>query len=463
MARIKLPSNVTRKVVALFFGFISFVASAQIDSLYKSSDFVLVGQIKIISGWFSGDLGTDHFYVTLDVDTIYKQGFVPQTQPIQLHWIVSNLRCPDVPSNSCISKHEGEPKVFFLKREHFFEGAEIPDELILPATKISRRHLNQLKTEDLIVVEPFSSPNVCNDNCELCSNVESEQWDKVEKHIKKHANAEWSNNWMHHQAVQWVLPDRMILASLPSSMSMRFNFITNTGNVEALVHYQVGYYKTYFTWIPRLLNALFNAQAYGRFSRENYDTLILKSFELDKVTSTQYLAHEEREYKRQVRDSSWTAEYGNSIPLDSTLVLLASAYEGPTKLYVDYKTMPDYEGRAKAYVDTLLKYKKVYSLCLMTNHGHPEIAAYSVSALEKLADVKAIPWLVDLASFEISAGFYPKHYEKRNVLRKQLIETIDELTSTQTLSRSYPYGMPEHTFEMSFSIPLWRSKYVFLE
>jgi hypothetical protein len=134
--------------------------------------------------------------ITLEVDSIYKQRFVTRSQPMELHWVVSNIYCDEVPMSKCVTIYEGELKVFSLKRIHFFEGAEMPDSLIQPYTIQNRL------------------------------------------------------GWMRHRAIKWVMADRMILASLPSYQNVRFLFITNQREVESLVDYQIGYYKVYMRWIP---------------------------------------------------------------------------------------------------------------------------------------------------------------------------------------------------------------------
>jgi len=416
--------------------FSSIKTYASIQTLFEQSDVVLTGKIKFISGPMNGDLGTDHYYVTLDVDSIYKRRFVSPTQPIQLHWIVSNLRCSEIPMSNCITKHEGEQKIFFLKKAHFFEGAEIPDSLILTLNELNRQTIHQLSNDDLIWIEPFKSEKTCSHDCGFCHSIEEEDWEKVEKHIAKNANNERRLDWMRHRAIKWVMPDRFMLSSLPSYQSVRYLFITNKREVEAMGYFQIGYYKTFATWIPHVLYKLFRAQAYRHFSRENYDTMMLMSFEVDKVTSPQYLSFDRSQYERQIHDSTWTTTYGESIHLDSNLVLLASVYEGPTALYEDYKTMPNYEQNAFNYIDTLLKHQKVYSLCVMSNHAIPAVAAYSVRALGSLKDRKAIPFLIQLANHEVEGPFTPAHFDDRNELRKAIIETLDILTGTTTTSRT---------------------------
>jgi hypothetical protein len=435
-------------------------SNAQLNSLYAQSDFVFIGQIKTIIGPMSGDLGTAYYLVEMDLIRIYKQTFIPPTEIIQLSWIVSNLRCAELPLSNCITRHEGEPKIFFLNLNHFYGGDEIPDSLILPYSAVNDHQLTKLKASNLIRLEPFKSKNACDEACALCADIDDKNWNKVEHHITKHANEERALNWMHHRNIKWVLPDRMILASLPSYQNVRFLFITNSGDVEALVYYQVGFYKTYFTWIPRGLNMLFNAQVYHRFARENVDTLILKSFDINYVTSPQHLAFDRTEYERQIHDTLWSNQYGLSIEIDNELLLLASVYEGPTTLYEDYKTMPNYHSNATSYIDSLEKYDKVYSLCIMARHQIPDVATYSVSALARLQNKNAIPFLIKQAEYEVNASFYPAHFEARDDLRKAILLSLDTLTGVKTISRSYPFGVPTNTWEMSYSIPLWRKSFI---
>lgn len=432
--------------------------SASINTLFNQSDYVFSGNIKLISGPTIGDLGTEHFFVTFEVDQVYKRRFVAPSQPIQVHWIVSNLHCSAIPMSQCITKHEGEAKVFFLKRSHFYEGAEIPDSLIMSDNQVNHTALQQLRDDDLIQIEWYKSAQPCATSCALCHDIEEEDWGAVKKYLARNANEEQRLGWMRHRAIKWVMPDRTILSSLPSYQSIRFLFVSRNREVESLAFFQIGYYKTFATWIPNVLYHLFNAQAYHHFSRENYDTMMLKSLELDVATSQQYLAFERKEYIRQIYDSSWQQQFGQSNTPDSSLVLLASVCEGPMALYEDYKTMPNYEQNAFNYVDSLVKHKKVYSLCLMSHHSIPSVAAKSVTALSKLNDSRAIPFLIQLANHEVEGPFTVTQFEDRNVLRVALISTLDELTGTMTTSRSYPYGIPENTWEMSFSIPLWQER-----
>jgi hypothetical protein len=204
---------------------------------------------------------------------------------------------------------------------------------------------------------------------------------------------------------------------------------------------------------------LFKVQAFHRFSKENTDTLILKFFELNRVTSPQYLAFDHIEYERQIQDTVWTAQYGQSIELDGNLVLLTGVFEGPTALYEDYKTMLDYETNAFNYIDTLLKRGKVYSLCVISNHANPKVAGYSVIALGKLRDKKAIPFLVLIADFEVTGSFTYAHFEARDDLRKAIFQTIDGLTVTTSLNRTFAYDTITDTYDMVYTIPIWQQRF----
>lgn len=185
----------------------------------------------------------------------------------------------------------------------------------------------------------------------------------------------------------------------------------------------------------------------------------MKSFELNRITSHQYLSFDRTEYERQIHDSTWTAQYGQSIELDSNLVLLTGVFEGPTALYEDYKTMPEYETNAFNYIDSLVKRRKVYSLCVMSNHANPTVAKYSVIALGKLKDKKAIPFLVQLVEFEVTGSFTSAHFEARDELRKAIFQTIDGLTGTTTLSRTFPYDTVTDTYDMFYTIPIWQQRF----
>jgi len=63
---------------------------AQTDSLYKTADVVCVAEITSISPPFSSDLGTEHYYVSVQIHDVFKQRIPFEKEDATLHWIVSN-------------------------------------------------------------------------------------------------------------------------------------------------------------------------------------------------------------------------------------------------------------------------------------------------------------------------------------------------------------------------------------
>ncbi len=436
----------------------SISTKAQLDSLFAKADVVLSGEITSIFGGFSGDLGTEYYFVSIQTDSIYKQNFHIETIPTNITWVVSNLRCKEITLEKCISKYQKGKWIFFLNKKHFYSGEELPDSMILPFSETKEKTISQISEKQQIKINHFSRDKKCDENCELCNYIKTENWEKVEKYIRKHLNDE-NRMWMQHRRIKWTLTDRFILASLPSYCSTRFKFITATRETEAYVGYQVGYYKTFGGCLPHLLNSLFGLQAYGFFSKENIDTLILRSFIIDSNASVQYLGYEKANYTSMLTDTSKQKLYGKNMPLPDDYILLAAVFDGAIRLYEDFKTMPDYYERAKKYIDKLEAEKKVYLLSLIASHTIPEIAEYSLHALKKLNDERSIPFLISLAEYKYNMyALGWRNFELHESFMKTLIETLDSLTNSKTNQLDVPYGSPGNVFDLSKNIPVWKKK-----
>ncbi|MCF8297000.1 MAG: hypothetical protein K9J13_05575 [Saprospiraceae bacterium] len=437
----------------------SFLANAQFDSLFAKTDVVLSGKITSIYGGFSHDLGTEYWYVSIATDSIYKQNFHIETNPTNITWVVSNLRCKETPLEKCISKYQNKKWIFFLNKEHFYGGDELPDSMILPFSHATEESILKVSQKQKIKINHFSRNKKCDENCKLCNHIKNEEWKKVEKYIGKHLNDKNGIGWMEHRRIKWTLTDRVILSSLPSYCSTRFMFITENGETEAYVGYQVGYYKTFCTWIPYLFYELWGLQAFKHFSIENVDKLILKKFLINTNYSVEYLGYEKANDIRMLTDTAKQKIYGENMPLPDDYVLLAAVFDGEIQLYEDYKTMPDYLDRAKAYIDKLESEKKVYLLSLIASHTIPEIAEYSLQALQRLNDERCIPFLIALAEYK--SNLFAKgwmNYKLSESFMLNLILTLDSLTDCKTNPQDIPYGFARNVWDLSENIPIWKKK-----
>ena len=438
---------------------ISSYCSINYDSLFVNSDVVLSGRITNVLGGFIDDLGTERFMVSLSTDSIYKQNFYIDTNPTNITWVVSNLGCNEIPLEKCIAKYREGKWIFFLNVSHFYGGDEIADFKVLPYSPENEKSVLKIRNDHLIVINHFNRDKICNEDCALCKNIEIENWKKVERYIAKHSNDRTGLTWMQHRRIKWTLTDRCILASLPSSMGVRIKFITFEGEPEAYLGYQVGYIKTFGTWMPYLLHNLWGLQLFKYFSFENTDTLILRSFLIDTNYSEQYLEFEKSNSSRMLTDTSEYERYGINIPLPDDYVLLTSVFDGELRLFEDYKTMPDYIGYAKTYIDELENEEKIYLLCLMTTHTIPEVGEYSMRALQRLNDERCIPFLIYISEYR--SEMYIKGWENAELFRSYmntLVETLDYLTGCKTHPLFIPYGYYHDVFDLSTNISIWKKK-----
>jgi len=308
--------------------------------------------------------------------------------------------------------------------------------------------LTSLQKASGISISHSGKPKTCSPKCDLCKHVAKQNWASVKKYMKRNANDSVKGNWSNHRRIKWVLPDRYILASLPSYQSVRFLFQTDEEDVEVLVNFQIGYYKTYFRWIPNVLYSLFNAQAYGFFSREDVDKLTLKSFDINAVTSPAYMAFEYEQFNAILLDSLQIKNKDQCLPLTQELALYASAYEG----FTPYYNISKYE-----VIDSLFAQHKVYTLCIMAHYGRPEIATYAIEKLGQLNNQQAIPFLIELAEYEAN---FRGNTQFRQSLRKALISSLDQLTGITSLGRVYPYTNPNTVRAIEDVLPLWQSRFV---
>ncbi|MFC2110974.1 hypothetical protein ACFLQ5_00825 [Bacteroidota bacterium] len=440
------------------------IANTNLDSMFAKADVVLSGKITFVSGGFSHDLGTEYYFVLIATDSIYKQNFHIETNPTNITWVVSNMRCTETQLEQCVSKYQNGKWIFFLNKKHFYSGDELPDSMILPFSVSNEKAIIKISDKQLIKINHFSRDKVCDESCKLCNHIKNEDWAKVEKYISKHCNDKNGLEWMQHRRIKWTLTDRVILSSLPSYCGVRFMFISANRETEAYVGYQVGYYKTFATWIPSLGYKLWNLQLYKHFSKENIDTLILKEFLINTNSSKEYLGFEKANDIRMLTDTAAQKTYGEDMPLPDDYVLLAAVFDGEIQLYEDYKTMTDYLERAKAYIDKLEAEKKVYLLSLITSHTIPEIGAYSLSALQNLNDERCIPFLISVAEYK--SNLFEKgwrNYELHEDYMLILIKTLDKLTNCKTNPRDIPYGAPENVFDLTNNIPVWEKKINVLE
>ncbi len=432
------------------------------DSLYAQADVVLSGHVMSVDdNPTTDDLGTELYEVQLLIDSIYKHTFpLPDHKTTRIGWEISNLGCKEKPMVKCINKYREGKWIFFLKLPNFMGHHVLPESCIRPFSEANEQRMVQLKQQQAISITHFNRDKICDANCELCSHVKVCDWKKVEKYIAKHCNDRNGIKWMQHKRVKWILGDRVILASLPSSMGVRFMFSTDSGEVEAFVKFQVGYYKAYTTWIPHILNSWFNWDTYKNFTVEKTDTLILRSFKPHTQYSIQYLFYEKANYTRMLTDSSKIKLYGPNMPLSDRDVLLAAVFDNELRLYEDYKTMPIYVEWSKQYIDKLLAEKKVYLLSLMASHTIPEIGMYSLNALRKLNDKRCIPFLIRLADYRKMLPWTEYETYKGHIknFTDSLLFTMDFFTGSKTYPQKISYGVSNDYIYTDQCIVIWRDR-----
>ncbi|WP_378017723.1 hypothetical protein [Adhaeribacter terreus] len=432
------------------------------NSLFTQADVVLSGHVMSIDGTLgTEDLGTEQYLVQLSIDSIYKHTFpIPDHKTTRIGWEISNLLCREKPMKKCISKYQDGKWIFFLKHASFMGPEVLPESCIRPFSEANAQRMVELQQQHAIPIVHFNRDKICDASCELCRHVKVCDWKKVEKYVAKHCNDRNSPKWMQHQRIKWILDDRAILLSLPSSMGVRYMFSTDSGEVEAYINFQVGYYKAYTPWIPHILSSWFNWDLYKNFTVEKTDTLILRSFKPHTQYSIEYLFYEKANYTRMLTDTSKVKFFGPNMPLADRDVLLAAVFDGELRLYEDYKTMPIYVEWSKQYIDKLLAEKKVYLLSLMASHTIPEIGMYSLHALRQLNDVRCIPFLIRLADYRktLPRALYETYQGPIRNFSDSLLFTLDFFTGSKTYPQKISYGGSNDYFYTDQCIAIWRSR-----
>lgn len=433
-----------------------------VDSLVKQSDIVVGGQITRISGASMDDVGTEYYQVTIDIDSIYKQNIFINSKQQTFTWIVTKGNCNQTDLRACIEHYSQKKYIFFLDKKHIHGGEELKNSHILPFYKDIEAAVGNSVKEQKLVVNDYYRNKLCLSNCELCHHIQFEEWGKLEKYIKKHISR--GIKWHTHRRVKWMLYDKNILAILPSSMGMRLMVTTQKSERHIYLGLQVGYVKTYMTWLPYLISRMGYRNAYRHFSKEKTDTLILRKFYLDSNYTASYIQAYKHSFTYMLTDTTMQKIYGNRMELSDEDVLLASAFDEDYRLYHDYQTMPDYIARAKEYIDKLASHGSIYLLCITTTHTVPEIGEYALQALKKINDPRAILFLIRLAEFtavQSEKGYIkPEAHEGYNITLK---ETLDALTGCFTSSQSVPFGVSGYAVDIALSLQIWKSKYVMFD
>ncbi|MEN9522903.1 MAG: hypothetical protein RL065_1280 [Bacteroidota bacterium] len=451
-----------KSVILIFLFIISFSTSSfgvDLDSLYKHSDAVISGQIISISGGFSDDLGTENYIVTIKIDSVYKQNFFINHGQTNLGWQVSNFKCKQQSMSNCISKFQNGKKIFFLHQAHFFGTEEIEDTCIFPFSNELENYISVIAEKNKLPTNPFYLNKTCDSTCEFCNAIKICNWKKVKKYIAQYSNRKTSINWMQHRNVKWILGDRVILASLPSYIGFRALFKTDSGEIETYIGYQLGYYHSYCSWIPYLAYKMWGAQWNKYFIRESTSAMILKSFQPHTNYSKDYLHYERLNDERMTIDTALFKFYSDTkIPISDELVLQAAVFDGEIQFYEDYKTMPDYLLRAKSYIQKLESEKKVFLLCIMATHTHPEIAILSLQALKRLNNPFCLPHLIELSkNRNFTYASSAEAVELQEKFQEEILTTIDSLTGCTTTFESVPSGF-NGSFDIELKQAIWRKK-----
>ncbi len=309
--------------------------------------------------------------------------------------------------------------------------------------------MNQICSSQKIKINHYSLDKNCDNKCKFCKNIRKENWKRVKRYIKRNTNNIKSLDLIEHKQVKWVLPDRQILASLPSYSTTRIMFITKSGEIEGYIGYRIGYYKAYATWIPYTLNKLWGIQAYKYFRIENTDKNYFKSFKINTNHSIEYLKYEKFKIDNIISDTTSTNLKFN-LPLE--YILLSSAFEGEFNLYNDYKYSDKYLKISKGYIDELVLEKKVYHLCLFSAHQNLQIAKYALASLKELHDFRSIPFLIQLVEYFPKNTIYSNEFEQFKI---ELITTINVITNCIVL----PNLNQKNTDLLINYIPIWKSKF----
>jgi hypothetical protein len=446
-------------LLVLFFSIQIKAQEVNLDSLFKNSDAVISGEIISISGGFTDDLGTENYYVKIQIDSIYKQNFFINSGNTSIGWEISNFQCKQNPMSNCIVKYQNGKKIFFLKQAHLFGAAELTDSCILPFTIQLESSISSIAEKNKLNTNPFYQNKTCEMDCKFCNDIKVCNWKKVKKFIVHHCNEKNGIHWMQHRNVKWILGDRAILASLPSYIGYRVLFKTDSGEIETYLGYQLGYYHSYCSWIPYLAYKMWGAQWNKYFIRESTTAMILKSFKPHTNYSNQYLHYERLNNERMTIDTALFKYYSDTkIPISDELVLQAAVFDGELKFYEDYKTMPDYLERAKGYINNLENENKVFLLCIMATHTHPEIARQSLQALKRLNNPYSIPHLIELSrNRNFTYASSEKVVEQQEMLQEEILTTIDYLTGCVTTMESIPHGY-NGSFDIVLKQSIWSKK-----
>jgi hypothetical protein len=440
-------------------------SQAQNDSLIANSCLVFSGKAESIVGPNSGDLGTEFYHVKFQVDSIYKQCAFIDREKFSIWWEVSNLRCAEESMSECISKYSTGKWIFYLDLNNVVQGGELLDSNIVPFSSKTEQAICNLVHEQKIKIEHYEADAKCHSDCTFCPLVEGSNWNKVEKYvkrqIKKNGKQVGDAGWMYHRSVKWSYSDRIILASLPSYSSTRMRFLTEKGQVEALLRFQIGYYKIYTPWIPHVLYKLFNAQTYSAFSVENVDSLILLSIHIDSSGTRDIVENTKKITLPQIRDSVWTEQYGPAHEVSDELILLDMLFSD-LFLQMNYQMdrhSAEYVSHFRTYIDSLKSHKQIYRLALFASHSHPEISIHALKALDQLNDKRVLTFLLDYALHQYiiySEGILP--YDMQAKHYTTLITTMDHLTGVTTLNPMSNLHVPSIS-AMEYSLPLWKNQF----
>ena len=204
---------------------------------------------------------------------------------------------------------------------------------------------------------------------------------------------------------------------------------------------------------------MWGAQWNKYFIRESTTAMILKSFKPHTNYSKQYLYYERLNDERMTIDTALFKYYSDTkIPISDELVLQAAVFDCELKFYEDYKTMPDYLERAKGYIEKLEKENKVFLLCIMATHTHPEIARQSLQALKRLNNPYCIPHLIELSrNRNFTYASSEKVVEQQELFQQEILTTIDYLTGCTTTMESIPQGY-NGSFDIELKQRIWLNK-----
>lgn len=454
----KLLKHNILTLILLILGSSVSQAQTKLDSLFDSSALVFSGRVESVSGGFVHDLGTEHHHVTFQIDDVYKELIHLDQKSFELECNISSFICDETPLSKCIEKYKNGKWVFFISEKNVLRGGFLPENTILNFSEELQTRLLAKVEESKIQIDHFKKSQVCQADCNLCASIENSSWKKIEKFIKKEAYSYSDQRWMQHRRVKWSYQDRVVLTSLPSYSSTRLMLKTSEGNVEALINYQLGYYKTFMPLIPAALSSWFRWDTYSAFTKENVDTIIFLKFSPHDSSMNSIIKATKYITNIHLRDSLWTQRFGPEFVVPDDWYLLANLYEDPMQIYLGQKETAEQLTLAKRHIDSLQARKHVYSLCIMASHQVPEISMYALEAISKLQDPKSIPFLIAYAEHQLKSytkGIRPYDLQEKHY--KTLIETLDTLTGVKSVNQFWSHRAVE-VRDMEFSLTLWRDR-----